>query len=43
MPSWQIAGDYFETCSCDYLSVCADESGRDTDKGLVRFRDGLQH
>jgi hypothetical protein len=22
MPSWQIAGDYFETCSCDYLCPC---------------------
>jgi hypothetical protein len=22
MPSWQIAGDYFETCSCDFLCPC---------------------
>jgi len=22
MPSWQIAGDYFETCSCDYVCPC---------------------
>lgn len=22
MASWQIAGDYFETCSCDYLCPC---------------------
>jgi len=22
MPSWQIAGDYFETCNCDYLCPC---------------------
>jgi len=21
-PSWQIKGDYFETCSCDYLCPC---------------------
>src|SRR5262245_5016964 len=20
--SWQIAGDYFETCSCDYVCPC---------------------
>jgi hypothetical protein len=23
MASWQIAGDYFETCNCDYLCPCA--------------------
>jgi hypothetical protein len=22
MASWQIAGDYFETCNCDYLCPC---------------------
>jgi hypothetical protein len=22
MASWQIAGDYFETCSCDYVCPC---------------------
>ena len=22
MGSWQMAGDYFETCSCDYLCPC---------------------
>ena len=22
MASWQISGDYFETCSCDYLCPC---------------------
>ena len=21
-PSWQINGDYFETCSCDFLCPC---------------------
>ncbi len=21
-PAWQISGDYFETCSCDYLCPC---------------------
>jgi hypothetical protein len=21
-PSWQLSGDYFETCSCDYLCPC---------------------
>jgi hypothetical protein len=21
-PSWQVSGDYFETCSCDYLCPC---------------------
>src|SRR5262245_30087074 len=21
-PSWQISGDYFETCSCDYVCPC---------------------
>src|SRR5262245_38812848 len=21
-PSWQISGQYFETCSCDYLCPC---------------------
>lgn len=21
-PSWQISGDYFETCNCDYLCPC---------------------
>src|SRR2546426_7529521 len=22
MPTWQLAGDYFETCSCDYVCPC---------------------
>ena len=22
MASWQMAGDYFETCSCDYVCPC---------------------
>lgn len=22
VPSWQISGDYFETCNCDYLCPC---------------------
>ena len=22
MASWQVSGDYFETCSCDYLCPC---------------------
>src|SRR5215510_6300426 len=22
MPTWQIAGDYFETCNCDYVCPC---------------------
>lgn len=22
MPSWQMTGDYFETCNCDYLCPC---------------------
>ena len=23
-PSWQISGDYFETCSCDFLAFGLD-------------------
>src|SRR5262249_49372396 len=38
MPSWQIAGDYFETCSCDYLCPCVptNMAGRPT-KGWCNF------
>lgn len=38
MPSWEIAGDYFETCSCDYLCPCipANLAGKPT-KGWCNF------
>jgi hypothetical protein len=37
-PSWQISGDYFETCSCDYLCPCiwTNLAGRPT-KGYCNF------
>jgi hypothetical protein len=36
--SWQISGDYFETCSCDYLCPCipTNLAGRPT-KGHCHF------
>ena len=21
-PAWQVSGEYFETCSCDYVCPC---------------------
>jgi hypothetical protein len=38
MPSWQIAGDYFETCSCDYVCPCipTNLAGKPT-KGWCNF------
>ena len=37
-PLWQISGDYFETCSCDYLCPCVPTNlaGRPT-KGHCNF------
>jgi len=38
MPSWHIMGDYFQTCSCDYLCPCVptNMAGRPT-KGWCNF------
>src|SRR5437867_4019080 len=38
MPSWQLAGDYFETCSCDYVCPCVptNMAGNPT-KGYCNF------
>jgi hypothetical protein len=38
MPSWQIAGEYFETCSCDYVCPCVPTNltGKPT-KGWCNF------
>lgn len=37
-PAWQISGDYFETCSCDYLCPCitTNMAGQPT-KGYCNF------
>ena len=40
-PSWNISGQYFETCSCDYVCPCIlGQMAVRPDEGFVHIRDG---
>ena len=41
-PNWQVSGQYYETCSCDFLCPCVPGGlAVSPTKGLVHVRNGV--